>query len=156
MQSSIQRNGVTDMTGRQLFDRTVYILCRRHRDFYLELDYPMDEELTEGYTINIPRVLFNKKHVDLLDEECFAMLLKMKVRYTNLIDHVPVEITFYAGEYETPIIMYRLNFHLTNIYGINRVLTEDTYLVSVVKKIVLPTFRSFSKAICIKLLERME
>ena len=144
------------MTGRQLFDRTVYILCRRHRDFYLELDYPMDEELTEGYTINIPRVLFNKKHVDLLDEECFTMLLKMKVRYTNLIDHIPVEITFYAGEYETPIIMYRLNFHLTNIYGINRILTDDAYLVSVVKKIVLPTFRSFSKAICIKLLERME
>ena len=84
------------------------------------------------------------------------MQLKMKVRYTNLIDHIPVEITFYAGEYETPIIMYRLNFHLTNIYGINRVLTDDTYLVSVVKKIVLPTFRSFSKAICIKLLERME
>lgn len=156
MQLNIQRNGVTDMTGRQLFDRTVYTLCRRHRDFYLELDYSMDEELTEGYTVIIPQVLFNKKHIDLLDDECNAMLLKMKVRYTNMINHIPMEITFYAGEYETPIIMYRLNFHLTNIYGINRVLTDDTYLVSVVKKIVLPTFRSFSKAICIKLLERME
>ena len=155
MQSSTQKSGVTDMTGRQLFDRTVYTLCRRHRDFHLELDYPMDEELNEGYTVIIPRILFEKKHIDLLDGYT-AMHLKMKVRYTNPIDHIPVEITFYASEYETPIIMYRLNFQLTNIYGISRVLTDDAYLVSIVKKIVLPTFRSFSKAICIKLLERME
>lgn len=116
----------------------------------------MDEEHTEGYTIIIPREMFEKKHIDLLEDGCIAMHLKMEVKYTNAIDHVPMGIAFYAGEYETPIIMYRLNLQLTNIYGISRVLTDDMHLVSVVKKIVLPTFRSFSRAICIKLLERME
>ena len=156
MQLSTQRSGVTDMTGNQLFDRTVYTLCKRQRDFHLEKDYPMDEECTEGYTIIIPQILFEKKHIEMLDKECVAMHLKMRVKYTNPLNHIPMEITFYAGEYETPIIMYRLNFNITNIYGISRVLTDDTYLVSVVKKIILPMFKSFSRAICIKLLERME
>ncbi len=145
------------MTGRELFERTVHVLCCRKRDFNLSKEYSMDENWIEGYNIIIPRELFEKKHIDLA-EGCVAMHLKMKVRYTNKggLDLTPAEITFYAGEYETPIIMYRLNPSITNIYGINRVLTDDMYLVSVVKKIVLPTFRSFSRAVCIKLLERME
>lgn len=72
------------MTGRELFVRTVvYVLCRRKRDFKLSKDYSMDESLTEGYDITIPREMFEKKHIDLLEDGCIAMHLKMKIKYVN-------------------------------------------------------------------------
>lgn len=141
------------MTGNRIFEKMCAIMCESTNAAHMVLDKEIDEEtLTEGYEIHIPESFFKGGLESVAGEHCKAMIVMMEVKYDYAL---PSQIIFYTDEYKTPVISYKINSSLENIFGISRELMDDEWCIGIIKNAVIPLFEEVCKKVIYHLVETM-